>query len=857
LVCVEPTVDLKMFYKMGESLSLDFSYKGSFITLYSVILRYDVDKNITLIDPHILHYTDVTRNFLVAGSELNQITGKEVSFIYSFIGCDDFVYTNEGNLKEPFVFHLMECFGWTVTPSMDVIDVNGDSVKLSISVQINEDDINMTYSLYQDGNPVKTSFTLPADVEISAVFNGMEDIKLELFEECGGSNRSILNKSLSAGGHICDNDDVCDVFVSILSVKERYENYILPNVTLIDSKGFTVTASSTRHRDGGVWRLCKGEKYSFEQMYAIDRVVIETRDEVLYDTYDEPYQSGGKFFTVKCNSIPNECKLDDTFEISLEYTEGSSVTVEWDEKEAKDAIFDIFDNGVLVKSNVKGNTGGASFKLFSVQQGDSHDIAVREQCSGSAVSKHVSLLAAIPCNDHCTLFMYETVDYKSGYVTISSKDDPDLVYFVGAPSFDSSTSDETVLTPLQVCSSELSVNLVLPPDVTSAGDEGHRFIIAENNTENIVKSDGGKWIVSSDSIVKNTTFNDGAEEFEFVCEACYRAIVGNHSLDLDDDGKEVLRFSDVRSIFGYLYVSVNGKTEKLTVGSEKNISIKFDSILAEYCFAYATCDDRIDQSNATCLESSYCAEPTVSLSVEHGDGEVLSLSLDFDLFYASLVSLEEVNVMVDNDTIARLSEHYCLSCYANESDDGFSFFFNETSLPELFDSLRGKEVCFVYSFNRCGHEFANSDEPLCVFVEVKSKVPLIVGCVFGALVGAALLAGLIAFLIKRPRGESKEMDLEMEFPEDNEPVMDDDGPFGNPHKDSPSASASPSPSGSASDKDADNSESASHSPGESGSDDKNDDSKSDKSSKEQSHSDDADEASDDESVSVSSASDDD
>jgi len=630
-------------------------------------------------------------------------------------------------------------------------------------------------------------------------------------------------------------------------------------VYLEHNNNFIVEADAYK-KEGFVWRLCNGREYSFELENGNDHVVIQTRDAVLYDNYKDAKKNK---FTVSCSAVTNDKKLPDDFTFNASQTsDKSGISVAWDKDVFNGATVDVLDNGVVVAKGVDGYTGGVTFDLYKLEEGVEHFITVRES-SVHPEQTTMSVKLSLPCDDLCELFVYEASDFVDGYVTVVSKSEPHITYFAGSSS---STHD---MVSFYVCSGDLVVSPVLHND-----GSGSRFVIVHNDTGLVTATDEGEWNLPTESIVVDTTFENGAEEFEFVCESCYPAVVGNYSLEVKDDGNETLQLKNVKSHFGNVWISVDGgDAEEYTVGSDKNISIDFSSVHEKYCFTYASCSENIDQNQSKCLESLHCSPPVVEYDVKYVKSESFTVRFKCD-YYQPLITFNYLRVVVDGEdkTIDLIDGNYTPSEQ------------RELNLTvEQLMNLLEKNVCVAYSFTGCGATYENS---LCSVLEKKSIIPLVAGIVAGGLVLAAALAGLIAFLIKRPRGESREVMIEMEFPDDEEPdepkMVDMSGKSlsgsasesEESDKSSSVSSEKSSDSESSKDegsddeddgkkddkKDDDNKESSDDDKKddkdkESSDDDKKDDK--DKESSDDEKDDDAKESSDDESLTVSSASDDD
>jgi len=416
--------------------------------------------------------------------------------------------------------------------------------------------------------------------------------------------------------------------------------------------------------------------------------------------------------------------------------------------------------------------------LFRVQEGDEHVISVREHCSNPVLYKGSPITVHLPCDEPCELFMNDAEVFVNGYVNLTSEANPSITYFAGAPSSDTS---EPGLVSFSVCSGDIKVNIVLPETETVSPDS-HHFVVVHNDTQEVVATESG-WSIPDSSIVWNTS-KDGSGVFEFVCVSCYPATVANYSLVLRDDGNETLQLTGVRSHYGYVWISTDDKDPvEYGVGPDKSISIDFDNVNESYCFAYGTCENTIDRNSTICLESFYCHSLNISfVGYDYSPSEYLNIQMEA-VFFEPLIEIDYIKIIVNGSNES-------LDITPDDVSSPAKLEFNITE--DILLSILDKNVCIVYSFTGCGGKtFSNVDDPLCTFLEKKSILPLVLGCVFGGLFAALALSLLILFLIKRPRGEGKEVSIEMEFPEDMEPEMDGEEPYGNPNlSSSPSLSES-------------------------------------------------------------------
>jgi len=252
-----------------------------------------------------------------------------------------------------------------------------------------------------------------------------------------------------------------------------------------------------------------------------------------------------------------------------------------------------------------------------------------------------------------------------------------------------------------------------------------------------------------------------SKTYELNLYKCLPATVGNYNIKKGSNGTEVIELNDVKSPYGYLWISVNNQSaSQHSVDPNNNIIIEIDNPRPQYCLAYSACNDSIDYHQAKCLDSTVCIAPEAHVEFNYSKSEYLNVNFKyrleepFNLDYIIISSEGSENISLTPDVIP--------------SDGAFVFNVTDAQLKLLL----GKNICVVYSFTGCGVSYNNIDKYDCIVLEKKSIVGLVVGITLGGLALAALLIGFIIYWILRPRNEHKEVEMEVEFPEDEEPDME-------------------------------------------------------------------------------------
>jgi len=848
LYCSKPDVSLRTTHISGE-LELLFGYKASPVHLDRLLLRLenhdDIDLNLS--ESPSPEEGRVEYIAIVDGNTLKEITGFEVSVIYVF-GCGSNNFTNEGNVEESLIFTIDDC-----SDDAEIVLLH-DPTELFIRGN------GGIYSLYRDGTKVGDSFTPPKIMKMDLEFIGTRGIRFELKAECGGIEKSVENRTLTAAGILCN--DTCDVFVTIFS-PILYWNATVSKVYLTDDENY-YASTAVGERGGSTWRLCKGITYNLTQTLSNDRVEIRTHDNLLlYDSYS----SSQKMFTVTSEmNNEKECGIPDSFDFEVTFNETDwTASVKWNGTLADGTILDIWlDDHIFVKT-VDGTVGEISFYPTEYVFGKSgHTLTIREVCATPDETFIYYLFSGAECDDPCVLVTHEDQEqFKSGYVTISNKDEPHTIYFMGAPAgLHSGGFYQT--REVSVCGHDLSVSIVLPNGDT-AGDEGHRFVLAQN-----IPVDTSVY----DPVVFNSSFASSPVDFHG-CISCVPARIFSSEAVRIDNKSEMIRLHHVFAVGEFLLVSfVNGSTGNYTVGppSENLVEIPIDDPQEQYCFGYAACNDSLDMSNTICVESSFCRPSSINFSMEHKSHEL----------HVELLAGEGLGPLLTIDYVRVYTEDGEVSIDITSSDSVHPDPRNNivfTITGSDFRKLFGRKYCSYYSISGCGMNYTS--DASCGTFSLDDGA--IIGCIIAGIAIVVIAALVIPFIVlANRRGEKKEMELEMVFPTDE---ADEGGEAKLPaekaekgESDVPDNETKPEKGKSAEDeaKKEDNDDSSVSVSSASDNDDDEDDSdksdksekkeesgdddsgKSDKSEKKEERSDDDDDSeSSDDSVSVSSASDDD
>jgi len=475
------------------------------------------------------------------------------------------------------------------------------------------------------------------------------------------------------------------------------------------------------------------------------------------------------------SALPGECDSSMTLDYSVKQNEDNPMMIDitWEEGTTKGAVVDIFDNGVYMKTVDTNEGSGASIKIFRLEDEAEHSITIREYCRHKLrVSQTKNVNVFLPCHStgFCPLFMFGGSELPDGYVTVSSSNEPQITYFAGVPEIVSRFKSESSFLHFPVCSGGFAVKLLLPfgkePDPSS-------FVLAvHNNTEELIPLgyDGGavtQWNIVDDIVVMNESFvsMEDTKEFNFVCSSCEFNFENlDFSLLLGDNKTEILRFSGVET--EYMYVTVNDRvTQKVYADDDKTADILFDQPLGEYCFTYGRCN-KTTSPDRHCLKSLYCEfniSDIVSVTFPVYEPEeklvfVVNISDKYDL---NNPLLRLTSILVDLN-----SKDGLLNYTPSEFQHGaYTVEINDTA---LLKAAAGKSATvYVLSLTDCEGQFgAMSNASFPYFLEEKDYTVVIVCCIIAGLIAVGGIVALVLWLIFRTRGESKEAEIEMEFPED-------------------------------------------------------------------------------------------
>jgi len=799
--------------------------------------------------------------------------------VYSISGCGSDSYSN---IDDPFEIYVRKCFDWKTTATVEIV-IEDSQPQLIINLTSDFENNSVDFVLTAN-NEYVTSFVFQPTTIISVgdYFTykdelGLFEVRFELLEMCNMNLRTIKNITFTPDLRVCE--DVRDVFVSTFRASFNY----YPPVTLNNSVDLFGFYGPPFNQVGRIWRLCNNEEYDFILSESRnDRVVVRTHDKILFDSYDDDeskkpsrddLQSDDRVRRIKIEEPAlGACLLSEMFDFTASMNVESnydhpvaSISVNWNPDYTYGAVVDVFDNGVLVAQSIDTRSEeykfGVSFNVFALSsekgddgilKGRQHSIVVREHCAMPVYDSTHNVqyvTVKLPCSVSCLVSLYEDCDFSAGYVTVSSKRNSDVVYFAGSPSFDSFEPFPSLYT-FPICSGDMEVKLVLPKGYDVNPDDTITFV--QNSSGDIIPGPEGEWIINEDAILVNSSFTsvDEVKEFVHICDSCYPPTVEKYELVVNGDGKEVLVLSGVSSYFDTLWVFLDrlpGVMFNLTNETDV-IEMIVEDPEETHCVQADTCNFT-DDSRWICIKSPICAEPNVTIETEYEIEE--SLTINFTAEYCDVV------VHPDSVRLTADDGNKWIDLKVSDFHPG-----NVSYVVTDLDYFLGKNVCVVYSFIGCDNvNYSNAENPTCLVLEKKSWTLVIVLCsVAGALI-IALLVGLLLWLKFRPRGESKEAFIEMEFPEDN--FNDQQIGSASGGNDESMSESAPSKSASGSEKSKDSADTKSASSGnkstKSESSAKSKDSSksaksSEPSSKESSNGDDSKDG-DDDSVSVSSASD--
>jgi len=236
------------------------------------------------------------------------------------------------------------------------------------------------------------------------------------------------------------------LFVTLLSTKGEPDD-TSNSGSIVELSGIpdSKVIADKYHKEGSIWRLCNGKSYTVHQNHSHDRAEVRTRGSItVYDNYLIPDNNE---IEVSCTPYNEECKLPRQFSFTSEQSAEDKTIMEvtWNTSETKTTIFDIVDNGSVMKKSVSSDIGSTTYNLRDIQDHEKHTITILEHCKHPIrYDNEVEVFA--PCNKPSQLFVYEASGFENGYATVVSTSKPQITYFSGCPTTISEGHDMTSFT---------------------------------------------------------------------------------------------------------------------------------------------------------------------------------------------------------------------------------------------------------------------------------------------------------------------------------------------------------------------------------------------------------------------------